>query len=52
MIPDDESKLVVYYGGAQPGDDNFADIVAVDADILEVIAERERQRKKRKCRSR
>ena len=46
-------KLVVYYGGAKPGDDNFADVVAIDAEILEVLAEREqRRRKERKCPSR
>jgi hypothetical protein len=40
-----EDELVVCYGGAQPGDDNFADIVAIDADIVAVIAERERRRR-------
>jgi hypothetical protein len=35
-----ESELVVYYGGAQPGDDNFADVVAIDEGIYAVIAER------------
>jgi hypothetical protein len=49
----EEAELVICYGGAKPGDYNFADIVALDADILEVIAEREHRRKKqeRRCRS-
>jgi len=34
-----------------PGD-LAADIVAIDGEIVEGLAERERQRKKRKCRSR
>ena len=36
------------YGNTQPGDDNFADVVAIDADILEVLAERERQKEERR----
>ena len=39
MSDEAESELVVYYGGARPGDGNFADVVAIDADILEVIAD-------------
>jgi hypothetical protein len=40
-----EAELVVYYGGARPGDDNYAEIVAVDADIVHVLALRERRAK-------
>jgi hypothetical protein len=32
-------KLVVYYGGAEPGDGNFADIVAIDGEIIEPLFE-------------
>ena len=39
-------EFVVYYGGASPGDGNFADIVAIDGEIVEVLAERERRKKK------
>lgn len=52
MNADNETEFVVYYGGAEPGDNNYADIVAVDAEIIEVLVERERRRKERKCRSR
>ena len=41
-----EVEFVVYYGGASPGDGNFADIVAIDGEIVEVLAERERRKKK------
>jgi hypothetical protein len=55
MINDpDDPDTVITYGGAKPGDGNFADVFAVDDDILEVIAERERRRKEkqeRRCRS-
>jgi hypothetical protein len=44
------------YGGAHPNDEHLAaDIVAIDAGTLEVIAERQRRRKEkqeRRCRSR
>jgi hypothetical protein len=39
-------EFVIYYGGASPGDGNFADIVAIDGEIVEVLAERERRKKK------
>ena len=39
-------QFVIYYGGASPGDGNFADIVAIDGEIVEVLAERERRKKK------
>jgi hypothetical protein len=41
-----EVEFVIYYGGASPGDGNFADIVAIDGEIVEVLAERERRKKK------
>jgi hypothetical protein len=44
------------YGNAQPDDTHLAaDVVAIDGEIIEVLAERERRRRKRKerrCRSR
>ncbi len=52
---DDEIDVVVRDGGAEPGDKHLAaDIVAVDAGIVKVIAEHERRRssKERRCRSR
>ena len=35
-----DSEDVICYGGARPSDNNFADIVAVDAEILGVVAPR------------
>ena len=35
MIDDD----MIYHGGAKPGDQTFADIVAVDSDIIALLAE-------------
>ena len=49
------ATLTICYGNAQPGDDNFADVVAVVSDIIAVLAERERRKHKkreRQCRSR
>jgi hypothetical protein len=49
------AELVFCYGNAETDDTHLAaDIVAFDAGILEVIAERERRRRKRekRCRSR
>jgi hypothetical protein len=48
---DDGGELLIYHGGAKPGDQTFADIVAIDGDIVEIIAERERRRWKRERRS-
>jgi hypothetical protein len=31
---------------AEPGDDCFADVVAIDSEIIEVLAEREQREKK------
>lgn len=45
MSAEAEFEFVAYYGGAKPGDGNYAEVVAVDADIIEVLAERERRRK-------
>jgi hypothetical protein len=55
MSAEIEIELVAFalaFGGASPNDYHLAaDIVAIDGEIVEVLAERERQRKKRKCRS-
>ena len=40
----DGPPAVIYYGDAEPGDDNFADVVAVDSEIIEVL---EMRRKKK-----
>ena len=40
IVVNDESEWVAFFGGAEPGSSNYADIVAVDADILEVLAAR------------
>jgi hypothetical protein len=52
-MTDEDLELVAFalaHGGASPDDEHLAaDIVAVDAGSLEVIAERERRRKKRRC---
>lgn len=45
----DTDELVTYHGGAQPGDDCFANVVAVDEGIYQVLARRERRRKMRKA---
>jgi hypothetical protein len=45
VLSDATAAFARYYGGAQPGDDNFADVVAVDGEIVAVIAEREQWRK-------
>jgi hypothetical protein len=34
---------VICYGGAQPSDGNFADVVAVDHEIIRVIERRQRE---------
>jgi hypothetical protein len=50
MINDpDDTDTIIAYGGAKPGDGNFADVLAIDGDIVEVIAERERRRKEKQC---
>jgi hypothetical protein len=33
-----EDEAVITYGGAKPGDANFADIVAIDSDIISLLA--------------
>ena len=46
-----EVEFVVCYGNAHPGDIHLlADVVAIDGEIIEVLPERERR--KRRCRSR
>ena len=50
MINTDADELLIYHGGAKPGDQSFTDIVAIDADILQVLTERERRRWKRQQR--
>jgi hypothetical protein len=42
---EDDSIVVVYYGGAKPDDKNFATIRAVDEDIFEVLEKREAKRR-------
>jgi hypothetical protein len=41
------ADAVICYGGARPGDGNFADVVAIDAGIIRIIEQRQRRRQKR-----
>jgi hypothetical protein len=47
------AAFAICYGGAQLEDIHLlADIVAIDGEIVEWLEQRERRRKKRRCRSR
>ena len=45
-MSNDPDDAVICYGGAQRDDGNFADIVAMDADIVRWLEQRERRRSK------
>ena len=34
----DTDELLIYHGNAKPGDQSFADIVAIDSDIIDLLA--------------
>jgi hypothetical protein len=36
-MSDDGDEVVIIYGNAQPGDTCFADVVAVDGEIVELL---------------
>lgn len=43
--PDPDPEVVICFGGATPGDQNFATIVAVDNEIFDFLRQRERRRR-------
>jgi hypothetical protein len=38
----DDGERILYYGTAKPGDRNFADVVAIDDEIIGWLARHER----------
>jgi hypothetical protein len=38
----DDGELILYYGTAKPGDRNFADVVAIDDEIISWLARHKR----------
>lgn len=42
----DDDEVLIYHGGAKPGDQTFADVVAVNADVIAWLERRARRRAK------
>jgi hypothetical protein len=47
-VESDGDDIVVYYGGAEPGNRNFATIHAIDAEIYDLIEWLARSRRARR----
>ena len=39
MTNDDDGEVIIYRGCAKPGDTNFADVVAMDSEIVDYLAQ-------------